>query len=523
MLPIPSNTNQEGCNPISSNCVIWQGPDIPCINLCRGDSITDVTAKLATELCELLDQLSVDGFNLDCFDLSCVNIDNIYDLIQFILDQLCTLTNCCNQGGGGSNARVGNPIPGTDCPDCVINVAQCFWYFDPLGNQIKTMNLTDYAVAIGNRLCGLITQINGINSRLNSQQTQIDYILNNYAPIPPIPIPTIFSTCLTDKIPSVPPGGISLVNMINATQEAFCELRAATGFPNTLISSVSKQCAALDTSPSLTFPGTNMGSLPGWINQASYSTVADALNNMWITLCDLRTAVRGIQVTCCSSSCDDVSLMLQLTFNPSTKILSFYWTGSAPGFQDCVSGSNTGSFVKITDAYGNFYNCYVPVVSTLNTTYNVNLTSTPLNLSTNLSVNVNLCVKTADGLIVCERYIEQMVTNTTNCQPMTLSATSTSVTYQITNSLTGTTTFVVDLRVFGNPAIVDTYSTIITGPGTVSHTFSGLLPGTVYSVSVTNIVNGITTAVCLAQYITTGALNCNPPTNVFATNNQFVL
>jgi len=99
MLPIPSNTNQEGCNPISSNCVIWQGPDIPCINLCRGDSITDVTAKLATELCELLDQLSVDGFNLDCFDLSCVNIDNIYDLIQFILDQLCTLTNCCNQGG----------------------------------------------------------------------------------------------------------------------------------------------------------------------------------------------------------------------------------------------------------------------------------------------------------------------------------------------------------------------------------------------------------------------------------------
>ena len=86
MLPIPSNKNQEGCNPISSNCVIWQGPDLPCIQLCKGDSISDVTAKLATELCDLLGQLSTENgnFNLDCFDLTCTNINNIHDLIQFI-------------------------------------------------------------------------------------------------------------------------------------------------------------------------------------------------------------------------------------------------------------------------------------------------------------------------------------------------------------------------------------------------------------------------------------------------------
>ena len=47
----PLNLDKSTCNPISSNCVIWGGPDIECINLCKGDTITDVTYKLALELC----------------------------------------------------------------------------------------------------------------------------------------------------------------------------------------------------------------------------------------------------------------------------------------------------------------------------------------------------------------------------------------------------------------------------------------------------------------------------------------
>ena len=50
---IPStngNSAPKGCNPVSSNCVIWQGPDIPCIDLCAGDSISAVLAKLCEQL-----------------------------------------------------------------------------------------------------------------------------------------------------------------------------------------------------------------------------------------------------------------------------------------------------------------------------------------------------------------------------------------------------------------------------------------------------------------------------------------
>ena len=44
MLPI--NKKNGPCDPISSNCVIWQGPDLPCVDICYGDSISAVIAAL---------------------------------------------------------------------------------------------------------------------------------------------------------------------------------------------------------------------------------------------------------------------------------------------------------------------------------------------------------------------------------------------------------------------------------------------------------------------------------------------
>jgi hypothetical protein len=45
---IPNSTgNTSGCNPISSNCVVWQGPDLNCINVCTGDTISIIIAKMA--------------------------------------------------------------------------------------------------------------------------------------------------------------------------------------------------------------------------------------------------------------------------------------------------------------------------------------------------------------------------------------------------------------------------------------------------------------------------------------------
>ena len=54
MLPLSTQATR-GCNPISSECVIWQGPDLNCINVCNGDNVSTVIAKVAELICSLIE------------------------------------------------------------------------------------------------------------------------------------------------------------------------------------------------------------------------------------------------------------------------------------------------------------------------------------------------------------------------------------------------------------------------------------------------------------------------------------
>jgi hypothetical protein len=58
MVPYKSNLSKNTCSPISSNCVIWDGPDIPCLELCTGDTISEVIYKIASEYCIIIDCLT---------------------------------------------------------------------------------------------------------------------------------------------------------------------------------------------------------------------------------------------------------------------------------------------------------------------------------------------------------------------------------------------------------------------------------------------------------------------------------
>ena len=81
----PLNLDNKPCSPISSNCVVWQGPDIPFIHLCTGDSISEVIHKLATELCEVLETLKVSNYDLTCFSTISCGPQNFQELVQFLL------------------------------------------------------------------------------------------------------------------------------------------------------------------------------------------------------------------------------------------------------------------------------------------------------------------------------------------------------------------------------------------------------------------------------------------------------
>jgi hypothetical protein len=137
----PLNLDNSPCSPVSSNCVIWAGPNIPCIKLCAGDTISDVTFKLATELCTILDYLNVDNYDLSCFNLASCQPNNFQELLQFLINRICALKNVE--------------------PSSVV-LQQWFYRSNRFFNNCSTMfwrrhssTLTDYIDQIANRICSI--------------------------------------------------------------------------------------------------------------------------------------------------------------------------------------------------------------------------------------------------------------------------------------------------------------------------------------------------------------------------------
>ena len=96
MIPTNSSASTNGCDNISSNCVIWQGPDIACIDLCNGDTISDVTAKLATKVCDIITNgvtanPSLAGLDIDCLNVPGVTPTTLVPVLNAMVVQILSL------------------------------------------------------------------------------------------------------------------------------------------------------------------------------------------------------------------------------------------------------------------------------------------------------------------------------------------------------------------------------------------------------------------------------------------------
>jgi hypothetical protein len=100
---------KDGCIKTSSNCVTWNGPDIPCLNLCSGDSITDVVYKLATDYCETLLLLDPTQYDISCFNYEGCAPENFEELFQLVINQICSVQEQIGpQGPEGLPGKDGN-------------------------------------------------------------------------------------------------------------------------------------------------------------------------------------------------------------------------------------------------------------------------------------------------------------------------------------------------------------------------------------------------------------------------------
>ncbi len=277
----PLNLDNRPCSPISSNCVIWQGPDIPCIKICTGDTVSDIVYKLGTELCTIMEQLNVSNYDLSCFNLTACPPEDFQALIQLLINKICE-----------ANGVVVDTPKSSGCPDCVVVVADCF-----IQGTATTMQLVDYVQMIANRVCSIVLEIDSINNQigvinntLNDLQFQIDNIAT-------YTLPSFSVDCI---LTGDQPLDAIVEALMNDNTLGYCALLSSTGTPAEINDAVLSQCIADSDQALAALPALNSFSAyysGSWINAAtlgSSPSVSNAINNIWIAICDIREYVTDL-------------------------------------------------------------------------------------------------------------------------------------------------------------------------------------------------------------------------------------
>ena len=286
----PLNLDNKPCSPISSNCVIWQGPDIPCIKLCTGDTVSDVIAKLATELCTVLDILNVTNYDLSCFNLTACGPNDFQALIQFLIEQICALQTEVNIVSDPATSPI-NTTKSTGA-ETLVTVAPCF-----VIGGVTVMTVSEYAQAIGTKVCDIISQIAQIDNLISNLNIRVTAL--ETAPVPTFTLPFIPVDCALSAT-IVSPGSYPIDAVLNALVNddtyGYCALKAATGEATAISTAVLSQCIA-DTDLSLEFGTQFQVAYAGaWVTSGSLSTAADAINNLWIAICDIYNYVSTFSI-----------------------------------------------------------------------------------------------------------------------------------------------------------------------------------------------------------------------------------
>lgn len=496
MIPTLSNTSEQGCSPVSSNCVIWQGPNLPSINLCTGDTVSDVVYKLAQYIVDSGNaQLDID---LSCITTAIVTDMSVDNILTLLINKVCTLQDLVNDLGSGDTV-----------PDPLLTIAQCFRTTDAYGDVQTRMQHTAYTSAIGLKVCEINTTVTSHTSTLASygnRLTVLEAAVSN-------PVNNTGSVTLSCSGVNTP---LSYANAILNIENQICTLRNATGTATALTQAAATQCLNLSTATALSKAGT-MSAIPGW--KTTVSTTADSLTNLWLTVCDLRdafSAIKGLIKADCSSVVVDFAVVS--INNGSAANLFFSGYSSIPsGWTNC---SASGSRMTIKDALNNVHIINVDVVSAANNASPlvIQLEGTPLNLATALTFTLEACLTNSGN--TCNKTVVKTTGSSTNaCPNIVVTPATTVLSYSFEPPITNNVSYRIELQ---NSAGVQVGSKTFSNPqGVVTDSFINLIEGNVYKIRAVVTVGSLPAQECpFASYTTinTGSNTCGtPPTVVSAT------
>ena len=313
----PLEGNEEFCNNPSdsglktaADLIVWTGPDIPCLELCSGDTIQKVIYDLAIILCDISENvLDVTKLNFKCMleDGACPP-DTLLEALQLMINSHCNLEFPSEGGPAGT-------LP-------IVNLPVCLHYKNTDGDTITSLRLDLYAKFLADTICKIIIDVKSLKSVVTNLTTQINSLNATITGGGGSAGTSGSGGTVTSKCLSAPTPGqtIPLTTAFSNLEIAMCSYISLLGTSTEWSTLIDNQCITNTT----LVPGSaseKYSDLPGWID--SPNSVVESMTNLWKVVCKLNTSTTG---STGGSSCFPAAP--SLAYDNASKVIS--WTSPVP-------------------------------------------------------------------------------------------------------------------------------------------------------------------------------------------------
>jgi len=296
----------------NSNNILWDGGNIPCINICKNTYVSDVIYKIAKELCCVINEIGGSyDVDLKCLIDYCKNCNKLglKNLLQLMIDNDCSLLELINKLNSDLEEKLTIKLS-LKYACSVIDECSVDGVFNECGELINPYNYNGVLQFIIYKLCCQKAIIFGLQQELNS----LNEVYNNNVENVNIYTEPSFISCLFSQKRKHSTHDNKIAGIL-------CQLSNKT-FDNELINDEN------------TF-NTNI---------SQYAEIAN-----------LKELVEEVESrTCCKDKCSDVEIGVKFDYNPETPTLTVIFSNDWGTFIPDGWEDAGGSTIDIEDNDTNF-------------------------------------------------------------------------------------------------------------------------------------------------------------------------
>lgn len=458
----PLNARRGGCNPVSSDCVTYNGremcDDIP---LCLNSSVTEVLEGTMKKLCEISELLNVDSYAIEnsCLENEC-GIKNFTDLINILIVNICKIKETINENEQEASVD-GNVVSNS--------ISKINDQLNTLSESVSALNIKD------------TNEVNRINNLIDSLRDEFEQKLKSKVSVGEY----------TDDFNSI-------VKKSNSSFEVSTSVRDDLGTTQDVLSVISRMMGNNISMRKMLSDNRTYGQHQNWI--ANPSNIAQAFNNEWVVVDDILRATSAMFTDYEGADCSSIILSVMCEAISTTQIKVDFIGNIPAGFTDDLLGStieiyerNSGIPQRINgvNVISEYYRTHNSLIIDLNGVSAVN----------ELTVRVLLRSNNLNNGSHCERIFDGTCLVVNSCPNVLYTPSYNSVVYQFTWNGSAT---VMEMQLYSsNQENLLARLTINANQENMSGSIGNLAEGTTYMARL--VINGVP---CEFKSFTTAAHAC---------------